>query len=119
MSHCTGIDTSRHGVRAIVVVHAELIRDACGYAVASMSDEGDRDLHAQRFSREDDASLGRYFETKEFVATSLDGLPGPPLPSMPARRSRRDDGRGHRAQPPPRGAERHTSGGVSPTDRPS
>jgi hypothetical protein len=96
ISYFPGIDISLHGVRAIIVVHADLIRDTCGYAVPLMSYEGDRDLHARRFSREDDASLGRYFEKKEFVATSLDGLPGLPLPlpSMPGDRSRSSDAGG-------------------------
>jgi hypothetical protein len=82
-SHFPDIDTSLHGLRAIIVVHAELIRDTCGYAVPLMSYDGDRDLHAKRFSREDDASLGAYFEKKDHVATSLDGLPGLPLPLPP------------------------------------
>jgi hypothetical protein len=77
------IDTSLHGLRAIIVVHAELIRDTCGYAVPLMTYDSDRDLHAKRFAREDDESLGAYFEKKEHVASSLDGLPGLPLPLPP------------------------------------
>ncbi len=90
MSNFPHIDTSLHGLRAIIVVHADLIRDTCGYAVPLMSYEVDRDLHAKRFSREDDTSLGQYFEKKEFVETSIDGLPGLPLPlpPMPAENSR-------------------------------
>jgi len=82
-SHFPDIDTSLHGLRAIIVVHADLIRDTCGYAVPLMSYDGDRDLHGKRFAREDDASLSAYFEKKEFVAASLDGLPGLPLPLPP------------------------------------
>jgi len=78
------IDSRDHGLRAIIVVHAELIRDTCGYAVPYMSYEGDRDLHAKRFGREDDESLGAYFAKKDHIATSLDGLPGLPLPLPPA-----------------------------------
>ncbi|TDD19620.1 pyridoxamine 5'-phosphate oxidase family protein [Nonomuraea diastatica] len=78
------VDTSVHGLRAIVVVHAELIRDTCGFAVPLMSYEQDRDLHAKRFAREDDESLNAYFSRKEHVATSIDGLPGLPLPLPPA-----------------------------------
>jgi hypothetical protein len=52
-----GIDTSLHGLRAIIVVRAELIRDTCGYAVPFMTYDEDRDLHAKRFAREDDESL--------------------------------------------------------------
>jgi hypothetical protein len=33
--------------------------------------------------REDDESLSRYFENKDHIATSLDGLPGLPLPLPP------------------------------------
>jgi hypothetical protein len=83
LSHFPGVDASQHGLRAIIVVHADLIRDTCGYAVPFMSYDDDRDLHAKRFAREDDASLSSYFEKKEFIATSIDGLPGLPLP-LPA-----------------------------------
>ncbi|MGW2034473.1 pyridoxamine 5'-phosphate oxidase family protein [Streptomyces sp. NPDC001761] len=78
------IDPSRHGLRAVIVVHAELIRDSCGYAVPHMAYEEDRELHGRRFAREDDVSLNAYFERKEHIATSLDGLPGLPLPLPPS-----------------------------------
>ncbi|NEA63084.1 pyridoxamine 5'-phosphate oxidase family protein [Streptomyces sp. SID12488] len=78
------IDATAHGLRAIIVVHAELVRDSCGYAVPLMSYDSDRDLHARRFAREDDASLSAYFEKKDHIATSLDGLPGLPLPLPPS-----------------------------------
>ncbi|MEV0899473.1 pyridoxamine 5'-phosphate oxidase family protein [Actinoplanes sp. NPDC049802] len=78
------VDHSQHGLRAIVLVSAELIRDTCGYAVPNMSYDGDRDLHAKRFAREDDASLSAYFAKKDHVAVSMDGLPGLPLPLPPA-----------------------------------
>ncbi|MEO3790118.1 pyridoxamine 5'-phosphate oxidase family protein [Nonomuraea sp. B10E15] len=81
------VDAGVHGLRAIVVVHAELIRDTCGFAVPLMSYEQDRDLHAKRFAREDDESLNAYFSRKEHVATSIDGLPGLPLP-LPSPRPR-------------------------------
>jgi hypothetical protein len=80
------IDPSRHGLRAIIVVRAETIRDTCGYAVPFMTYDADRDLHGKRFAREDDASLGAYFESKEHVAVSIDGLPGLPLPLPPTPR---------------------------------
>ncbi|MET7421976.1 pyridoxamine 5'-phosphate oxidase family protein [Dactylosporangium sp. NPDC005555] len=83
MAHFPGIDTTLHGLRAVIVVHAELIRDTCGYAVPFMTYDADRDLHGRRFAREDDASLGKYFESKEHVAVSIDGLPGLPLPLPP------------------------------------
>ncbi|GAA3241241.1 hypothetical protein GCM10020256_64050 [Streptomyces thermocoprophilus] len=78
------IDPTQHGLRAIIVVHADLVRDTCGFAVPFMAYEADRDLHGKRFAREDDASLNTYFENKEHVATSIDGLPGLPLPLPPA-----------------------------------
>jgi hypothetical protein len=78
-----GIDPEPHGLRAIVVVHAELVRDTCGYAVPFMTYDEDRDLHAKRFAREDDASLDAYFTKKEHIAASIDGLPGLPLPLPP------------------------------------
>ncbi|MEU0004920.1 pyridoxamine 5'-phosphate oxidase family protein [Streptomyces sp. NPDC006314] len=78
------IDPGAHGLRAIIVVHAEVVRDSCGYAVPYMAYEEDRDLHAKRFTREDDASLSAYFAKKEYIATSMDGLPGLPLPLPPS-----------------------------------
>ncbi|MFF4232056.1 pyridoxamine 5'-phosphate oxidase family protein [Streptomyces sp. NPDC001820] len=77
------IDPSRHGLRAIIVVTAELVRDTCGYAVPFMTYDEDRDLHARRFEREDDESLDGYFHKKEHIASSIDGLPGLPLPLPP------------------------------------
>ncbi|MET8006984.1 pyridoxamine 5'-phosphate oxidase family protein [Nonomuraea glycinis] len=84
MAYFPDIDSGLHGLRAIIVVHAELIRDTCGYAVPLMAYEQDRDLHGRRFAREDDESLSAYFEKKEHVAVSMDGLPGLPLPLPPA-----------------------------------
>jgi hypothetical protein len=80
------VDTALHGLRAVIVVRADLIRDTCGYAVPFMTYDEDRDLHARRFAREDDTSLNTYFEGKQHIAVSLDGLPGLPLPLplMPA-----------------------------------
>jgi hypothetical protein len=84
LAHFPGIDPVPHGLRAIIVVHAELVRDSCGYAVPFMTYDEDRDLHARRFAREDDDTLSAYFEKKEYIATSLDGLPGLPLPLPPS-----------------------------------
>ncbi|MFI2912559.1 pyridoxamine 5'-phosphate oxidase family protein [Streptomyces sp. PDY-4] len=84
LTHFPDIDTSAHGLRAVVVVTAELVRDTCGYAVPFMAYESERDLHARRFAREDDASLDAYFTSKEYIATSMDGLPGLPLPLPPS-----------------------------------
>ncbi|MFE9021683.1 pyridoxamine 5'-phosphate oxidase family protein [Streptomyces sp. NPDC007808] len=84
LAHFPDIDPSRHGLRAIIVVRAELVRDSCGYAVPLMTYDEDRDLHAKRFAREDTESLSAYFAKKEHIATSLDGLPGLPLPLPPS-----------------------------------
>ncbi|MFJ4877557.1 pyridoxamine 5'-phosphate oxidase family protein [Streptomyces sp. NPDC088745] len=78
-----GYDVTRNGLRAVVVVTAEKVRDTCGYAVPFMSYDEDRTLHTSRFAREDDASLSAYFEGKDDIATSIDGLPGVPLPLPP------------------------------------
>jgi hypothetical protein len=83
LRHFPDIDPSRHGLRAVILVRAEQIRDTCGYAVPLMSYGGDRDLHRRRFEREDDASLDAYFAGKPDIATSIDGLPGLPLPLPP------------------------------------
>ena len=37
LSHFPDIDPTRHGLRAIVVVTADVVRDSCGYAVPYMS----------------------------------------------------------------------------------
>ncbi|WP_399938404.1 pyridoxamine 5'-phosphate oxidase family protein [Streptomyces sp. BBFR25] len=84
LTHFPDIDTTAHGLRAVIVVSAELIRDTCGYAVPFMAYENDRDLHGKRFAREDDASLSAYFTKKEHIASSIDGLPGLPLPLPPS-----------------------------------
>ncbi|MHA5047449.1 pyridoxamine 5'-phosphate oxidase family protein [Streptomyces sp. SD15] len=84
LTHFPDIDPALHGLRAIIVVTAEVVRDSCGYSVPFMSYDEDRDLHAKRFAREDDASLSAYFAKKEHIATSLDGLPGLPLPLPPS-----------------------------------
>lgn len=84
LTHFPDIDHGQHGLRAIIVVTAGLIRDSCGFAVPLMTYDADRDLHGKRFAREDDASLSEYFAKKEHVTTSLDGLPGLPLPLPPS-----------------------------------
>ncbi|MCW8221373.1 pyridoxamine 5'-phosphate oxidase family protein, partial [Streptomyces griseolus] len=57
LSRFTTVDPAPHGLRAIIVVTAELIRDTCGFAVPLMSYDQDRSLHGDRFRREDDTSL--------------------------------------------------------------
>jgi hypothetical protein len=83
IEHFPSIDPAPHGVRAVIVVTAERIRDTCGYAVPFMTYDEDRLLHKSRFERETDESLDVYFQKKEHVASSIDGLPGLPLP-LPA-----------------------------------
>jgi hypothetical protein len=83
MGRFPDIDPTRHGLRAIIVVTADKIRDTCGYAVPFMTYDSDRPLHASRFARESDASLDAYFQKKDDIATSMDGLPGLPLPLPP------------------------------------
>jgi hypothetical protein len=84
VKHFPTVDVHPHGLRAVIVVTAELIRDTCGYAVPFMDYREDRTLHAQRFRREDDEEkLTAYCERKDHVASSLDGLPGLPLPLPP------------------------------------
>jgi hypothetical protein len=48
-----------------------------------MTYDEDRELHGKRFAREDDDYLSAYFAKKEHIATSMDGLPGLPLPLGP------------------------------------
>jgi predicted pyridoxine 5'-phosphate oxidase superfamily flavin-nucleotide-binding protein len=71
--------------RAVIVVTAERISDTCGFAVPLMDYQGDRSLHAEYFGRKTDAEFAAYCESKDHVATSIDGLPALPLP-LPARR---------------------------------
>ncbi|MER7170408.1 pyridoxamine 5'-phosphate oxidase family protein [Streptomyces mesophilus] len=83
LAHFPGIDVTAHGLRAIIVVTADLVRDTCGYAVPFMAYEEDRELHGQFFARKDDEALSEYFARKDDIATSIDGLPGLPLPLPP------------------------------------
>jgi hypothetical protein len=76
-------DADGPGVRAIVVVHAKLISDTCGYAVPFMDYREDRPLHAEFFGRKSDADFAAYCERKEHNGTSIDGLPAMPLPLPP------------------------------------
>ncbi|KJS54207.1 pyridoxamine 5'-phosphate oxidase family protein [Streptomyces rubellomurinus] len=71
------------GLRAIVLVAAERVSDSCGYAVPLMDYREDRDLHARYFERKDEVEFNAYCERKEYVGTSIDGLPALPLPLPP------------------------------------
>ncbi|MFI8387335.1 pyridoxamine 5'-phosphate oxidase family protein [Streptomyces sp. NPDC085540] len=69
--------------RAVVLVHARRIADVCGYAVPLMEYQGERTLHAEYFARKTDEEFAAYCEKKEFIGSSLDGLPALPLPLPP------------------------------------
>ncbi|MEU6930020.1 pyridoxamine 5'-phosphate oxidase family protein [Streptomyces sp. NPDC046385] len=75
--------------RAIVVVHARRVSDSCGFAVPRMEYQEDRQLHAEYFNRKTDEEFNTYCEGKEYIATSLDGLPALELPLPPLPRSAR------------------------------
>jgi Pyridoxamine 5'-phosphate oxidase len=74
---------TRTDVRAVIVVTAERISDSCGFAVPYLDFREERALHAEHFGRKDDESFNDYCAAKPHVATSLDGLPGLPLPLPP------------------------------------
>ncbi|MBV6702556.1 pyridoxamine 5'-phosphate oxidase family protein [Kitasatospora aureofaciens] len=71
------------GLRAIVLVAAERVSDSCGFAVPLMDYREDRDLHAQYFGRKTEEEFNTYCEGKQYVGTSIDGLPALPLPLPP------------------------------------
>jgi hypothetical protein len=73
----------RADIRAVILVTAERISDSCGFAVPYLDFRGERPLHSQRFGRETDESFNDYCAAKPYVATSIDGLPGLPLPLPP------------------------------------
>jgi hypothetical protein len=67
------------GVRSIIVVDVERIADSCGYGVPEMQLVADRTrLTEWAGARESEDSLAAYQAEKN--ATSIDGLPGLPLP---------------------------------------
>ncbi|MFF2046024.1 pyridoxamine 5'-phosphate oxidase family protein [Kitasatospora sp. NPDC058170] len=70
-------------LRAIVLVKADRVSDSCGFAVPFMDYRADRGLHEEFFDRKTDEEFGTYCEGKDHVATSIDGLPGLPLPLPP------------------------------------
>ncbi|MEU0180281.1 pyridoxamine 5'-phosphate oxidase family protein [Streptomyces sp. NPDC006207] len=74
---------ARTDLRAVILVTAERISDSCGFAVPCMDFREERPLHTQRFSRETEESFSDYCVGKPYVAVSLDGLPGLPLPLPP------------------------------------
>jgi Pyridoxamine 5'-phosphate oxidase len=72
------------GVRAIILVAAELISDSCGFAVPLLDYQGERSLHADYFGRKTDEQFAEYCAAKPHNGASIDGLPALPLP-LPAR----------------------------------
>ncbi|MFF8954811.1 pyridoxamine 5'-phosphate oxidase family protein [Streptomyces sp. NPDC014894] len=69
--------------RAVVLVRARRISDACGFAVPFMDYREERTQHAEHFGRKSDEEFAAYCEKKEHVGVSLDGLPALPLPLPP------------------------------------
>ncbi len=75
-------DVDGPSARAVIRVRARRISDVCGCAVPLMEYQGERTLHAEYFARETDEEFAAHCEKKEFIGSSLDGLPAlpPPLP---------------------------------------
>ncbi|MFF4267853.1 pyridoxamine 5'-phosphate oxidase family protein [Streptomyces virginiae] len=76
-------DADGPSARAIILVRARRIADVCGYAVPLMEYQGERTLHAEYFGRKTDEEFAAYCEKKEFIGSSVDGLPALPLPLPP------------------------------------
>ncbi|WP_330329523.1 pyridoxamine 5'-phosphate oxidase family protein [Streptomyces sp. NBC_00536] len=76
-------DADGPSARAVIVVRTRRIADVCGYAVPLMEYQGDRTLHAEYFGRKTDEEFAEYCAKKEFIETSVDGLPALPLPLPP------------------------------------
>ncbi|MBT2445217.1 pyridoxamine 5'-phosphate oxidase family protein [Streptomyces sp. ISL-36] len=77
-------DVDGPAARAIVVVHARRVSDACGFAVPFMEYREERTQHADYFGRKTDEEFAAYCAKKDHVGVSLDGLPALPLP-LPVR----------------------------------
>ncbi|MEU2493931.1 pyridoxamine 5'-phosphate oxidase family protein [Streptomyces sp. NPDC007883] len=80
-------DADGDGARAVIVVRADRIGDACGFAVPFMDYREERTQHAEYLARKTDEEFAAYCEKKPHVGVSLDGLPALPLP-LPARTDR-------------------------------
>ncbi|MEU3188517.1 pyridoxamine 5'-phosphate oxidase family protein [Streptomyces sp. NPDC006923] len=77
-------DADGPAARAVILIHAERIGDACGFAVPFMDYREERTQHAEHFARKSDEEFAAYCEKKDHVGVSLDGLPALPLP-LPSR----------------------------------
>ncbi len=71
------------GARAIILIHATMVSDSCGFAVPFMDYREERTQHAQHFGRKSEEEFAAYCENKEFNGQSIDGLPALPLPLPP------------------------------------
>jgi pyridoxamine 5'-phosphate oxidase-like protein len=78
IGHFDGADGP--GARAIIVIHAVLVSDSCGFAVPFMDYREERTQHAEHFGRKSEAEFAAYCERKPHNGTSIDGLPAIPLP---------------------------------------
>ncbi|MEE1800028.1 MULTISPECIES: pyridoxamine 5'-phosphate oxidase family protein [unclassified Streptomyces] len=76
-------DADGPAARAIIVIHAVRIADACGFAVPFMEYREERTQHAEHFGRKSDEEFAAYCAQKEHVPVSLDGLPALPMPLPP------------------------------------
>ncbi|MFI6701444.1 pyridoxamine 5'-phosphate oxidase family protein [Streptomyces sp. NPDC050509] len=76
-------DADGPAARAIIVIHAVRIADACGFAVPFMEYREERTQHAEHFGRKSDEEFAAYCAKKEHVPVSLDGLPALPMPLPP------------------------------------
>lgn len=81
IKHFAGADLP--SIRAIILVSATRVSDSCGYSIPLFDYVADRTLHTDFFGRKTDEEFGEYCERKEYVASSVDGLPGLPLPLPP------------------------------------
>lgn len=71
------------GARSIILIHATMVSDSCGFAVPFMDYREERTQHAQHFGRKSEEEFAAYCEKKEFNGHSIDGLPALPLPLPP------------------------------------
>lgn len=71
------------GARAIILVHATMVSDSCGFAVPFMDYREERTQHAQHFGRKSEEEFATYCANKPHNGHSIDGLPGLPLPLPP------------------------------------
>jgi predicted pyridoxine 5'-phosphate oxidase superfamily flavin-nucleotide-binding protein len=71
------------GLRAVIVVTAELISDTCGFAVPFMDYRSERELHTDYMARKSDEEFREYVAKKPYNNASIDGLPAVPQPLPP------------------------------------